>query len=60
MTKKIVIPPTSSLYPWALASSVISNLPNGTNKNLAEYRLEMAAMEYDDAQRNRRKKEPSE
>ncbi|MBL8048096.1 MAG: hypothetical protein JNJ45_05390 [Chthonomonas sp.] len=54
--KKIVIPPTSELYPWALASAVISAQPPNKARNEAEYMLEMAAMNYDDAQRKKRRR----
>ncbi len=56
MRAKIVVPPTSALYPWVVASAAISALPPSKARNEAEYRLEMAAMAYDDAQRDKRRK----
>lgn len=52
----LIVPPTSALYPWVVASAALSAMPPSKARNEAEYRLDMAAMAYDDAQRAKRRK----
>lgn len=55
----IRISPQSSLFPWVLLSRFVSSMPPGTNRNRAEYALEMAAWAADDKPRRKRKLAPT-